>query len=287
MKDEINLRILENTSGEGVVSFEPWSVQGPEYAQDNSRWYCHLTVGGQRIFEYGCPCGTCGIVFRKLKSAANRISDAEAVELLGSLDAIPSDSVLLRLARILKPGAYYPVITEGTIRRIEPGAKEDYFANDVVRLFGLDAPEYKEPSSPKTPYYRIGTDRALNRTGRTSGPHKALITAVIMPLQDPASLKHDRVEYWKQQHAAGNRLTALAVSVIDDQAPAMDPKDQTYEYKEQFLLTNCLLDGHHRAQAAAELGAPLRILSLFTKDFSLVKDDKEIISVLSGYSPQR
>lgn len=282
----MNLRTFENKTGEGVVSFEPWAVQGPEYAQDNSRWYCHLTVGGQRIFEYGCPCGTCGIVFRKLKSAENRISDAEAVELLGQLDTMPSDAVLLRLARILKPGSYHPAITEGTIRRIEPGAKDDYFANDVVRLFGLEPPECKEPSGPKTPYYRIGSDRALKRTGRTSGPHQALVTAVIMPLQDPASLNRDRIEYWKQQHAAGKRLTALAVSVIDAQAPAMDPEDQTYEYEEQFLFTNCLLDGHHRAQAAAELGVPLRILSLLTKDFSLVKEDSEIISVLSGYSPQ-
>jgi hypothetical protein len=132
----------------------------------------------------------------------------------------------------------------------------------------------------------MGSDRALKRTGRTSGPHKALITAVIMPLHDPASLNPDRVEYWKQQHAAGNTLTALAVSVIDDQAPAMEPEDQTYEYEEQILFTNCLLDGHHRVQAAAELGVPIRILSLFTKEFSLVKNDNDIIAVLSGYSPK-
>lgn len=282
----MNLTTLENKSGEGVVSFEPWAVQGPEYAQDNSRWYCHLTVGGQRIFEYGCPCGTCGIVFRKLKSAANRISDTEAVELLGSLDSIPSNDVLLRLARILKPGSYHPAITEGIVRRIEPGTKDDYFSNDVVRLFGLEAPDYKEPSSPKTPYYRLGSDHALNRTGRTSGPHKALVTAVVMPLQDLASLNRDRVEYWKKQHADGRTLTAFAVSVIDDQAPANEAQDQTYEFEEQMLFTNCLLDGHHRVQAAAELGAPIRILSLITKEFSLLKDDNDIAAVLGRYTPQ-
>jgi hypothetical protein len=285
MVNNMELAIFENDTGEGVVSFEPWQTSGPDYDKDHSRWYCHLTIAGERVFEYGCPCGTCGIVFRKIGSAAYRLSDTKAVELLGNLDAMPSHEALRKLARVLKPGLYCPSIVTGSVKLIEPGASDDYFSTDVVRLFGLEPPDYTEPAGPRTSYYRLGVDRQLERTGRISGPHKALVTAVVMPLHEPSELNRERIEYWKRQHHAGMNLTAFAVSVLDNQAPAMSPPDNTYPYEEQFLLTMCLLDGHHRIQAAAELGVPVHILSLLAREFSLVRNSNDIATVLRGYSP--
>jgi hypothetical protein len=173
----------------------------------------------------------------------------------------------------------------GTVKLVEPGASNDYFATDVVRLFGKRPPDYTEPSGPWTSYYRLGMDRQLDRTGRTSGPHKALVTSVVMPLHEPAYLNRERIEYWKRHHQAGMHLTAFAVSVLDDQEPAMEPPDNTYPYEEQFLLTMCVLDGHHRIQAAAELGAPVRILSLLAKEYSRVRNSNDLATVLRGYAP--
>ena len=280
----MQLKTFRNRTGEGIVAFEPWRTSGPEYDNDHSRWYCHLTVAGKRIFEYGCPCGTCGIVFRKVGKIADRISDREAVHLLGTLDTMPPNRVLRRLARVLEPSCYYPRIIEGTVMRVEPGTPDDYFATDVVRLFGLEAPDNKQPSSPKTTYYRLGVDHELERTGRRSGSHKALVTAVVMPLHDTSLLNRERIDFWKHQFNIGVGLTAFAVSVVDNQSPAMNAVDDTYEYEEQFLFTNCLLDGHHRIQAAAELGAPVRILSLMARDFSLARDSDDIVAVLDRYS---
>ena len=285
MVNNIEPAIFENDTGEGVVSFEPWRTSGPEYESDYSRWYCHLTVDGERVFEYGCPCGTCGIVFRRVGSAAYRVSDTKAAQLLGNLDAIPSNEAVRTLARVLRPGSYCPSIVAGPVQLIEPGAQNDYFSTDVVRLFGFEDPDRTEPAGPRTSYYRFGSDRELERTGRLSGPHKALITAVVMPLHEPAHLNRERIEHWKRQHDAGTNLTAFAVSVLDNQQPAMSPEDDTYPYAEQFLLTLCPLDGHHRIQAAAELGVPVRILSLLTMEFSLVRHKDDIASVLRGYSP--
>jgi hypothetical protein len=185
---------------------------------------------------------------------------------------------------VLERGLYHPTVLEGTVRLIEPGAPDDYFATDVVRLFGLEPPDYEMPSGPWTSYYKLGSDHELARTGRLSGPHKALVTAVVMPLHDPAQLDRERVEHWKQQQKAGRNLTAFAVSVLDNQQPAMEVSDPTYPYKEQFLLTSCLLDGHHRVQAAAEAGAPLRILSLLARDSSLVESVEDLTAVLGSYS---
>jgi hypothetical protein len=280
----MELAIFENDTGEGVVSFEPWQTSGPEYEQDYSRWYCHLTIAGERVFEYACPCGTCGIVFRKIGTAAYRVSDTKAVQLLGNLDAIPPQEALRNLARVLKPGSYFPSIVAGTVKLIEPGASNDYFSTDVVRLFGFKDPDYPELAGPRTSYYRLGSDRQLERTGRVLGPHQALVTAVVMPLHEPAELNRERIEYWKRQHNAGMNLTAFAVSVLDNQAPAMAPADNTYPYHEQFLLSICPLDGHHRIQAAAELGVPMRILSLLTIEFSFVRYRDDIATVLRSYS---
>jgi hypothetical protein len=236
------------------------------------------------VFEYGCPCGTCGIVFRKVASPAHRINDTEAFRALGDLAAVPSNDVLLKLARVLEPASYHPSILEGTVRLVQPGEPGDYFAHDVVRLFGLEPPDYEEPSSPKTSYYRFGSGHVLERTGRVGGPHKALATAVLMPLHAPNQLSRERIDYWKHRHSVGQHLTAFAVSVLDNQAPAMEPVDKNYPYEELFLLTNCLVDGHHRIQAAAELGVPVRILALLAPEFSLVPNSEDLAAVLDLFA---
>jgi hypothetical protein len=38
-------------------------------------------------------------------------------------------------------------------------------------------------------------------------------------------------------------------------------------------------------QAAAELGAPVQILSLLARDFSIIHSYDDIATVLSGYAP--
>lgn len=282
MAAEMEFATFENDSGEGIVGFEPWRTRGPEYEADNSRWYCHLLVNGVRVFEYGCPCGTCGIVFAKVASPLNRVNDREAAELLGDLDTTPPNTVLRRLARVLEPGTYYPIVIEARVRAIEPGGPDDYFANEVVHLFGFEPPEYARPRNPATRFYRMVPDYFLPRTGRLNGPHKAMATSILMPLHDPARLDRARVEAWRRLGATGRRLTALAVSVLDDQEPALAV---TCPYEEQFLLTNCILDGHHRVQAAAELGVPLRVLALFSKSYSLARSDSDIALVLRRFMP--
>jgi hypothetical protein len=133
----MKLPVFDNVTGEAVVEFERSRTSGPEYEADNNCWYHQVRVRGERVFEYGCPCGTCGILFRKLRSVADRLSDTEGVELLGSLDAVPGDDVLRRLARVLAPGRYRPIVAEAPVRLVEPGTDDDYFANEVVQVFGL------------------------------------------------------------------------------------------------------------------------------------------------------
>src|SRR4029453_7738334 len=103
------------------------------------------------------------------------------------------------------------------------------------------------------------------------------------PLHDPSRLSRERIDYWLRQRDGGTPLTAFAVAVIDNQQPAMSPADASYPYDEQFLFTNCVLDGHHRVQAAAESGSAIRILSLLARQASMVERREDVLAVLRGY----
>ena len=287
---------FDNVTGEGIVGFDRSRTSGPEYKTDNNLWYAGVTVNGKRVFQYGSPCGTCGIVFKKISSPADRVSDAEAVDLLGELDHMPSEFALRRLARTLAPGTYYLAVVEARLRQIVPGTPDDYFANEVVRLFGLEPPEYERPQDPGTQYYRLGQDDELTvqhpattielRTKPTvtipfpARITKTLLTQIVMPFQDPASLDKERVEFWKSKMRAGHPLTAFAVSVLDEQSPASRRGDADYSYDGQMLLTHCLLDGHHRVQAASESNSPVRILTLLAPFASTVSSDFDFSMVL-------
>lgn len=289
----MGLRLFDNATGVGIVGFDPARPWGPEKEADPNLWYAALTVNGKRVFQYGCPCGTCGITFKKVASAADRVSDKEAVELLGQLDHLPSDFALRRLARILPQGIYRLVVIEAPVRLVVPGTRDDYFATEVVHLFGLEPPKYEKPGDPGTPYYRLGSDHELAvpypggeipviRYSYPPGVTKTLLTQIVMPLQDPATLHKGRVEYWKARAGAGETLTAFAVSVLDMQAPA-DHKsgaDADYAFDGQMLLTHCLLDGHHRVQAASETGSRLRILAFLAPFASNVSSDFDFSTLL-------
>jgi hypothetical protein len=284
-KADVSLLRFDNAAGEGIIGFDPWRTSGPEYEADNNLWYAALTVSGKRVFQYGCPCGTCGITFKKIASPANRVSDAEGADLLGELDHVPSAYALRRLARILPQGAYHPAVIEAPVRMVVPGTPDDYFATEVVRLFGLEAPKYEKPQDPGTHYYRLEPSHEL-AVPYPGGVTRALLTQIAMPLQDPATLDKDRVEFWKSKARAGRPLTAFSVSVVDYQSPAVQQGDRDYPYTSQILLTHCLLDGHHRVQAASELNFPVRILTLLAPFASNVSSDFDFAMVLERLAVQ-
>ncbi len=232
---------FDNVSGEGVIAFGPVD-----------RVLSHVSLGGARIFEVGYDCGTCGTLFRKIASPANRIDDREAAAMLGALTEVPAPATLQRLARPLPRGRYRVAVLEGRVVLVHPGAPEDFFATEVARLHG-------KGTDPATPYYRFGQPRALAAREASAG-EAALLVTVAMPIHDLSKLDRDRVDHWKRAALSGEQLTALAVAVLNIQAPFDPPFEVGYPYVEQFLLGCCLLDGHHRLQAAAELESPARIL---------------------------
>ncbi len=277
------LKTFENRTGEGVVSFLPWLTRKSNENHDPSRWFCHVMIGGERVFQFGCPCGTCGIVFRKVGDSANRVDDSEGVRLMGPLESVPSSRTLERLARPLQRGTYHAVVIEAVPTLIPPRAADDYFSTDAVRLFDSRSYPSDEPNDPRTSYYRIGDEVVSRGTSQRVAPYNALALSIAMPLHDPENLNRTRVEHWKDLARTGAQLTAFAIGIVDQQAPATENADENYPIEEHLVLTNCLLDGHHRIQAAAEMRLPIRILSMITDEFSLVKDRAAIEAILKSF----
>lgn len=88
----------------------------------------------------------------------------------------------------------------------------------------------------------------------------------------PAWNDQRRVSEFARLLAESSSPTAVAVSILDVCAPAVD--DRSADYYDHWGLTHFLLDGHHKVQAAAENGRPLRLLSLLAVDASLATPDQ-------------
>lgn len=226
--------LLDNSEGEGVVSVtfvEGWV------------WSVAIAVRGQVVFEFGNACGTCGTLFRNVADPRDRITDAAAAQLLGSLDSVPDTGVLRRLGRILEPGSYRVDLVEAEVCLVEPGSADDLFVHEVVDMF-----ERGEEVNDQGPYYRLVPKWVVAQ-------HAAL-AAIVAPLHATASLDPERVRYWRRQFELGVRPTALALSVVDVQERQVAGPEPSILH----LLTFFLLDGHHRLMAAADLRLPVRLL---------------------------
>ncbi len=84
----------------------------------------------------------------------------------------------------------------------------------------------------------------------------------------PAWNERERVEEYVALMERETIPTAVAISTLDVCQPAMDRAD---DYFVHWGLTHFLLDGHHKMEAAATAGRPVRLLSLLTLGESLAR----------------
>ena len=122
-------------------------------------------------------------------------------------------------------------------------------------LWGL--PEY-----PRTPYYR---------TFETSVDSGAHLYEFVVPMVPPTWNDRSSVEAFATRLHSSSSSTAVAVSILDVCQPADSRGDG--DYYAHWGLTHFLLDGHHKMEAAASEGLPLRLLSLLSVDASLATPD--------------
>lgn len=219
-----------------------------------------LQLDGTPAFELSYWCGTCQFLFRRLEGANATVSLADLESALNDgLDHI-GDDVVTGFGDLLGRGIYIPLLVEITPRLQLPGRDGDYFAEEQIQTWGLESfwglPEY-----PRTPYYR---------TFETAVGADAHLYEFVAPMVPPSWNDAATVSRHAEALARSSRPTAVAVSTLDICAPAVEHGQDYYDH---WGLTHFLLDGHHKMQAAAQTGRPLRLLSLLSVESSLASSD--------------
>jgi hypothetical protein len=221
-----------------------------------------MFVGDEPAYELSFWCGTCAFIFRRLAGAnAGGSLDELAQRLtvgLTDLDGVVVD----RFGSLLAAGEYRPLLLEVMPRLTAPGATGDYFAEEQVSTWGL-TPFWGLPEYPGTPYYR-GRKWRVDKS--------AHLYEFVVPMVPPSWNERDRVSHYVERLQRDSLPTAVAVSILDVCEPAVTaPGRDRYAH---WGLTHFLLDGHHKFEAAASLGVPLRMLSLLSTEGSLALPDQ-------------
>ncbi|MET7674254.1 hypothetical protein [Streptomyces seoulensis] len=220
-----------------------------------------LMVDDEPAFELSFYCGTCPLLFRRLEGAREKLSLESVQErLAGALDDPDGGGVIDAFGALLPEGEYLPLLLSVEPRLVIPGQEGDYFSGEQVTTWGIDQfwglPEY-----PHTPYYR---------TFETPVDADAHLYEFVVPMVPPTWNERERVEEYIALMEQGTVPTAVAISTLDVCEPAAGAPIDQYQH---WGLTHFLLDGHHKLEAAAAAGQPVRLLSLLALDESLAGAD--------------
>ncbi|MEU0911783.1 hypothetical protein [Streptomyces althioticus] len=223
-----------------------------------------LVLEGKPAFELSMWCGTCQFLFRRLEGADGTLSlDAMRERLAHRVDGL-DDDILSAFGSLLPDGDYLPLLLGVQPRLVVPGQGGDYFSGEQVATWGPDQ-FWGLPEHPRTPYYR---------TFETVVDDNAHLYEFVVPMVPPLWNDRDRVGQYAERMRRGSVPTAVAVSTLDLCRPAVSPLS-TDDY-EHWGLTHFLLDGHHKLEAAASAGRPVRILSLLAVGESLAGPDDHL-----------
>lgn len=221
-----------------------------------------LLLDDKPAFELSFWCGTCPFLFRRLDGANDTLSLEESADRLrAGLDDL-DEKIVGTFDALMAKGQFMPMLLEIEPRLVLPVETGDYFAEEQVASWGVDS-FTGLPTYPRTPYYR---------TFETKVATDAHLYEFVVPMVPPSWNDATKVAEYAALLAESSKPTAVAVSTLDVCAPAVAPSGS--DYYEHWGLTHFLLDGHHKLEAAASAGRPLRLLSLLSLDASLAQPEQ-------------
>jgi hypothetical protein len=258
----------DNASGQGVVEVVS-KGQGEVY----------LTIGGETAYKVGeALCDTCEYIFEKvypaqsLREGTGEDDARRLAERLKNLERLPEEETLATIGKVFAPGPYSVMLVRLTPRLAIPGDGSDYFAHEAVDTWGLD-PYFGVAHSPRTPYYRLGT-QAL---GDVPYGGRRLGVVLGVPLYPPTLLmNHPEVvgSYREALRTNSSRPTVLALGLVDDRGPATWRAQP--DYTRHLVVTLYILDGHHKIAAGAQTALAVQFLVFLPCTF-LGRDQRELV----------
>ncbi len=213
----------------------------------------YLAVKGKRAFDAGNYCGTCPYLFDRLEGAPLYGSSPDELDrvLQTGLSRLNPD-VMEIAAPLIPQGVYSVSLFAMTPTLVTPYSENDYFTHEQAELWGSCAYDYWTglPHFTHTAYYRTSTvDLGGSRR----------LYEFLVPLYPTAYCDMETVSGYVEKLVAGERPTALALSVLDVKQPANWDGEPTVT--EHWCMTHYLVDGHHKMKAAATAHRPVSLLS--------------------------
>lgn len=257
---------LEIKDSKSIVSFD--TKGGGQW----EKWHRFISIDGKPAYEIGNICGTCSFYFERLEGANQSVHPTDLIEQLNEGFDTLDRKTIERIAEIIPNGKYKVLLLKIHPKKAELGTDKDYFANEEIKLWGIDG-FWGMPHNPKIKYYR-GTDQPIKQDEK--------VFEFIIPIFPQTWLQPDRVEFYKQQIENGKTPTAICLSVLDIKAPAVWIDDQKPEYTGHWCLAHYILDGHHKMFVATELNKPLNIISFLATEQGINETKEDIETLLKN-----
>ena len=280
------------------TTLQPTNPHPPlAFARSADGWNRHLTVDGEPAWFLGNVCDTCPYLFERLPAAKRPPEPAALTSALAKGVTALADPMLATLAELMPASHYRVALFRLALRLVQPLGPDDYFAVEQVENEGSASPPGELPHATGTPYYRVAGRSAVEvpGTGGTSptpvwrigreGPQQiaekpprpnARAFDFVVPMFDPSALREACVAEYVRSLEAGAQPTAVALSVLDAKGPATCGV-------EHHCLAHFLVDGHHKAAAAARSGRPLTLLA-FIDTRNGVSSAEDVERLLATYA---
>ena len=243
----------------------------PAY-EESVGWSRYLTLEGEQAYFIGGACDTCAFLFERMGGANRNVSPVETSDALRAGLRGIDDGLVANVGNILPGGNYRVSLLDVTPTLVTPGAEGDYFANEQVELWDKDA-FWDLPHHPKTEYYR--TPPVPLGNGK-------LFFEFVVPMFPKRWLSEKTLRAYADRLAAGEKPTALAISVLDVRGPAT--REEGPDVTEHWCLAHYLLDGHHKTYAASLARKPITLLSFLTTAESVATEENvdRVLQVLAA-----
>jgi hypothetical protein len=231
-------------------------------------WHRWLTIDGRRAYDLGNTCNTCAFWFERLEGAHGSLTTGDLAETLADgLEQLNPDLIAAVGAQV-PVGSYEVVLLEAIPHAVTLASKNDYFANEQVRSWGIDA-FWGLPHWPKVPYYRAGS---------YSISEDEFLYEFIVPMFPRTQLNAERIDFYVDSIKRGAVPAAIALSILDVKQPAMPYEG--CDGAAHWCLAHYLIDGHHKIEAAAHAGKAIRLLS-FLAVAEGISTPEEVLAAIS------
>jgi hypothetical protein len=242
-------------SSKPVLGFEQPAYEG------SVGWSRYLTLEGEHAYFMGGACDTCAFLFERMGGANRNVSPVETSDALRAGLRGAEPGLVANVGNALPVGNYRVSLLETVPTLVTPGTERDYFANEQVELWDKDT-FWDLPHHPKTEYYRTPPVQI--------GESKRFFEFVV-PMFPKRWLSEKTLTAYANRLDAGEKPTALAISVLDVRGPAT--REEGPEVTEHWCLAHYLLDGHHKTYAASLARKPITLLSFLATAESVATEE--------------